>query len=288
VSVSAQLATGLLALGFHPKLTGALTTMVRRSERPGGLWADADGPPDILTTLVAADLLGGLDPEWDPRRTIAAVESLRAPSGVWTAYGPETAWLTGEVEDLLERLGHPFPERFRWPQLATEQRDRRTGLPFLGYLADLGRLFSEVPSLSDATVEIAFLDLAGFGAWNNVFGMAAGDEVLRFLADELVAIPDAVAIRDGGDEFIVVRAPGATGIVDAMDRFRHGFPERFRTRFGDDALPVAPRIVVGRTPGARIIDARDRLGIEIADLKKRSPSPGPNGVLAESGTQNGN
>ena len=87
-------------------------------------------------------------------------------------------------------MEEPFTSRFRWPQIAALQRDRRTQLPFLGYVTDLERLYSEIGSLGDATVEMAFLDLAGFGAWNNRFGMAAGDEVLRFLADELKQIPD--------------------------------------------------------------------------------------------------
>ena len=65
VSVAAQLATGLLALGFHPQLTGRLVAFVRSAEDPRGGWADADGPVDPLTTLVAADLLLGLDPSWD-------------------------------------------------------------------------------------------------------------------------------------------------------------------------------------------------------------------------------
>ena len=41
VSVSAQLAAGLLALGIHPKLTGALVRFVREAEDADGGWADA-------------------------------------------------------------------------------------------------------------------------------------------------------------------------------------------------------------------------------------------------------
>lgn len=164
VSVAAQLATGLLALGFHPQLTGRLVSFVRSAEDSGGGWADADGPVDPLTTLVAADLLLGLDPSWDPAGAARAFARLRRPNGFWTAYGPETGWLSIEVERLLARMGEPFASRFRWPQLATQQRDRRTQLPFLGYLTDLQRLYAEIGSLGDASVEMAFLDLAGFGA----------------------------------------------------------------------------------------------------------------------------
>jgi len=282
VSVSAQLATGLLALGFHPRLTGRLVAFVRAAEDAAGGWGDAGGPVEPLTTLVAADLLVGLDPSWDPTRTIAALERLRAGTGFWMAYGPETGWLTVEIERLLERAAQPFSRRFRWPQLATQQRDRRTQLPFLGYLIDLERLYVEVGSLRDASVEIAFLDLAGFGLWNNRFGMAAGDDVLRFLAAELRAIPDAVAIRDGGDEFVIVGPPHGTGLADRMTTFRTWFPDRFGERFGPDAVPVAPRIVTHTVLGRNLVAGRDHLGRDIARLKERFPEPDMTGAQSTS------
>lgn len=281
VSVSAQLAAGLLALGVHPKLAGHLAHWVGTQARGDGAWADASESPDVLTTLVAADLLGSLEPSWDPAPTVTWLESRRRPDGMLVAMGPEVAWLTVAVDDLEARLELPFPSRFRWPQLAVEQRDRRTGLPFLGYLADLARLFSEVASLAVAPVELAFLDLAGFGAWNNAFGMAAGDEVLRFLASELAAVPGAVPIRDGGDEFLLVGPPGGTGLPDRIRELRLAFPSRFRGRFGDASLPVAMRVVTSRVAGADLERGRDRLGIEIARLKALHPMPPVDGVQAE-------
>ncbi len=280
VSVSAQLAAGLAALGVHPRLVGRLAAFVAASEAPEGAWGDADGPRDLLTTLVAADLLAGLDPAWDPAATLGWIDRQRRPDGVFVAYGPEAAWLTLELEALLRRLARPFPARFRWPQLATEQRDRRTQLPFLGYLADLARLFAEVPALAAAPVEIAFLDLAGFGAWNNRHGMAAGDEVLRFLAAELAGLPDSVAIRDGGDEFLVVGVPCGSGLTASLEAFRRAFPGRLHARFGTEA--VAPRILVGHAVGASLVDARDVLGREIAALKAAHPAPPPEGILVPS------
>ena len=281
-SVSAQLAGGLLALGVHPKLTGRLAAWAEGQACDDGAWADAGEPPDPLTTLVAADLLGGLEPGWDPAPTVGWLRARRRADGTVVAMGPEAAWLTLAVEGLESRLARPFPERFRWPQLAVEQRDRRTGLPFLGYLSDLARLFAEVPSLAAAPVEVAFLDLAGFGAWNNAFGMAAGDEVLRFLASELAAVPGAVAVRDGGDEFLLVSAPGGNGLADRVAALRRAFPARFRARFGEAALPVAMRVVTSCVPGAGLEAGRDRLGVEIAGLKAAHPSPPLEGVQASS------
>jgi hypothetical protein len=45
------------------------------------------------------------------------------------AYGPEAAWLTITVDELVARSAKPFPKRFAWPQLSVEHLDRRTGLP---------------------------------------------------------------------------------------------------------------------------------------------------------------
>lgn len=285
VSVSAQLAAGLAALGFHPQLTGRLAAFTVAREASDGAWGDAGGPRDLLTTLVAADLLCGLDPAWDPAAARTWIERQRRADGVFVAYGPEAAWLTPELDALVERLAHPFPHRFRWPHLATQQRDRRTQLPFLGYLADLARLFAEVPALAKAPVEIAFLDLAGFGAWNNQYGMAAGDDVLRFLAAELASLPDSVAIRDGGDEFLLVGVPHGSGLPMWLDAFRYSFPPRLRARFGTEA--VAPRILVGQTQGASLVAARDTLGKEIAELKAAHPSPPPEGILVRSADLSG-
>jgi GGDEF domain-containing protein len=280
VSVSAQLATGLLALGVHPGLAGQLAAWVGDQEASDGSFADAQEPPDPLTTLVAADLLLGLDPGWDPAPTVRWLDDRRRSDGTVVAYGPEVAWLTLAVDELAERARRPFAARFRWPQLSVVHLDRRTMLPFLSYLEDLAGLFAAVPSLKRHQVELAFLDLAGFGAWNNLFGMARGDEVLQFLASELQGIPDALAIRDGGDEFVVLGAPGRTGLASTMDAFRVSFPRRFAARFGSGAPPVALRVVTTTVDGACLVAGRDCLGVAISALKHAHPTPPPEGVSA--------
>ena len=69
VSASAQLASGLVALGVHPNLAGAMTAWVHAAQHDDGGWGDGDGPSDLLTTLVAAELLARLDPAYDPATT---------------------------------------------------------------------------------------------------------------------------------------------------------------------------------------------------------------------------
>lgn len=269
-SASAQLATGLLALGLHPTLVGQLVRYVADVERPFGGWGDAGGPPDPLTTLVCADLLVRLDPTFWPGATVDYLLGQQGSDGWWRTVGPETLWLTAEIAGLLDAAAAPFASRFRWPQLAREQRDRRTGLPFYWYLVDLAAIFAEIPGLASAPIEMAFLDLARFGDFNNTHGMAMGDEVLRHFATELRRVPESIAIRDGGDEFIVLGTPTSTGLAGRLDEFRNRqWPAAFRAKFGPEVHDVAPRILVTATCAADIVAARDRLGRAIGPWKKQ-------------------
>jgi len=281
VSGSAQLAAGLVALGVHPNLAGALTTWVRGQLHDDGGWGDADGPSDLLTTFVAAELLAGLDPAYDPVPTASWFASVQRDDGWWRACGPETTWITVEVMTWLARARRPFSERFRWPHVAVTNRDRRTGLPFYGYFSDVERLFCAIPGLADASLDIAFIDLAGFGKFNNAFGMEQGDQVLRTFAQALTRIPDSMAIRDGGDEFIVLGTPTGTGLAARLVAFREAWAAEFADTYGQGV--VAPRILTARTPGSGIVEARNRLGVRIARLKDEVESVGADGVQADLG-----
>jgi GGDEF domain-containing protein len=278
-SVSAQLAGGLIALGLRPKLAASLIGFVKRSEDALGGWADGDGPVDLLTTLVSAELLGQTDPEFEPARTALALTRFQGRDGWWRAAGPDTAWTTRATAELLISLETPFAARWRWPQLAIEHRDRRTGLAWGTWLADLGRLMSEVGGLSRAPIEVAFIDLAGFGAWNTRFGQALGDRVLRSFARVLEAIPGTVATREGGDEFVVLGPPTARGLQPLIERACQTWQTRFRAEYGTELAPVRPRILVTETRGSGLIAARDALGYAIGTLKSRWPEPPGPGII---------
>ena len=181
----------------------------------------------------------------------------------------------------LLQAERPFAERFAWPHLAVMNRDRRTGLPFYGYFADLERLFQAAPGLGAASIDIAFIDLAGFGVFNNGFGMEMGDRVLRTFAQAIARVPEAMAIRDGGDEFIVLGTPTGTGLPARMAAMREAWADEFATTYGHGV--VAPRVLTAATMGGRIVDARNVLGIEIASIKQRLASVGPGGVQVDLG-----
>jgi GGDEF domain-containing protein len=188
----------------------------------------------------------------------------------------------GRDRGLPLEAGRPFAGRFRWPHLALTNRDRRTGLPFYAYFSDLERLFAEVPGLANADVEVAFLDLAGFGNFNNAYGMARGDEALRAFAQALDTVPGAMAIRDGGDEFIVVGAPTSTGLPQRLAAFRAAWPRTFAETFGDAGI-VAPRVLTAVVHGRDLVGARNTLGLEIGAVKKRCPAVDRAGIQVDLG-----
>ncbi len=126
-------------------------------------------------------------------------------------------------------------------------------------------------------MEVAFLDLAGFRAFNNAHGQDAGDAVLGELARALEGIPSTAVVRDGGDEFLVVGAPTRSGLSDALGRFLRAWPARFRARFGD-TTPVASRVLTTSGPGGELRAMRERLGRSLAPLKSQ-PAPGPEGMM---------
>jgi GGDEF domain-containing protein len=275
VSANAQLASALLALGSDLERAAHLAELVREARRPSGAWGDASEPDDALTTLVAADLLARIDPSFDPTPTLDWFRREQSESDrMWRALGPDAPWLTHQIVTWAEDARRPFADRFRWPHRAEAMRDHKTGLPFFAYFAELAELFARMPGLAGAETEMAFIDLIGFRAFNNQFGQTAGDDVLRELATELATLSATCTVRDGGDEYVVVGAPTRTGLRDAMDTFRReAWPRRFRTVFGANVPPVAPRILVTRTSGRDLRQAREDLGRGITSLKHETADP---------------
>ncbi len=116
--------------------------------------------------------------------------------------------------------------------------DGRVRVPrYEAYLVD-ARLFESIPGLAGTPVEVAFLDMADFGNWNTAHGQAAGDELLALLTAHLRTLPESRTIRDGGDEFLVIGAPQATGLEDRLRALFGRWADASRTTSPD--LPVVP------------------------------------------------
>jgi diguanylate cyclase (GGDEF)-like protein len=89
----------------------------------------------------------------------------------------------------------------RW----TASHDPLTGL------ANRRRVAERVPALVDQPAALLFVDVDDFKQVNDTFGHAQGDALLRELAvllEQTVAGTDGLAVRWGGDEFLVL-LPGA-------------------------------------------------------------------------------
>jgi len=280
VSANAHLGSALWRLDYRPSLLpGIVAFVAARRTRDGG-FADEGQGADVLTTLAAADLLSTLDPAFDPGPTMAWFAAAQESGGWWRALDPEVPWLTATVVEWLELAQRPFAERFRWPAYQRTELDRKTGVPGYAAFDRLTRVFETLPSLASAPVSIAFGDLAGFREFNTTHGQEMGDRVLRTFATALSEIPTSLGVRDGGDEFLVIGAPGRDSLVDDLEAFRARWPSRFNREYGPAMGAVAPRFLVADVRGGELRAARDRLGRAIAGLKAAFPDPPPEGVLS--------
>jgi hypothetical protein len=98
----------------------------------------------------------------------------------------------------------------------------------------------------------------------------------------LARIPASRAVRDGGDEFILIGAPGDSSLYDRLDAFRATWLAEFIQTFGSEPNPVRPRITVSRTVGRELAAGRERLGRRIGEMKKIHEKPPPDGVIERS------
>jgi diguanylate cyclase (GGDEF)-like protein len=276
-SASSQLAAGLLVLGAELGVLVSLVDFVRSSQRSDGSFGDGDAG-DLLTTFTCAELLSRLDPDFDRAPSARWMAEHADEDGLFRVLGPEGPWLTSHVVGFLEDSERPFHVRFRFPHVPQMNLDRKTGLPFFAHFDDVASLFSALGGLACADVELAFLDLAGFRAFNNAHGQDAGDAVLAEIAAALrETLRDAAVVRDGGDEYLVIGAPTRTGLAADLEAFGKAWPARFQKRF-PTAEVVSARILVGHAPGRELRALRERLGQALAPLKHLD-APGKEGML---------
>lgn len=272
-SATALLADALLAQGAYLPLLADQLAWLAGAQRDDGGFGDADEPSDVLTTTLAASTLARLVPDFDFERVLRFLAPLQDERGLFRALGPDAPWLTSEVLRLAACADEPFASRFRWPVVQTAHRDRKTELPSYGYFLELAELLRAVGTLADAPVELAFIDLIGFRAFNNRHGQDLGDAVLARFGEAISTLPTSRAIRDGGDEFLIVGAP-TRGLLDRdLEAFLDRWPRAFRDAFGDTAAPVAPRVLVTSGRAGDLRAMREQLGRAITDTKTMTTDP---------------
>jgi GGDEF domain-containing protein len=278
VSATAQLGAGLWHWGVYPSLLPALISFVSLSRTADAAWADEGQPTDVLTTLAAADLLSTLDPGFDPEPTAAWLMDRQETAGWWRALDPETPWLTAAIARWLLRSERSFTDRFSWPSTPVWTRDRMTGLTTLAGIDELIAAMGALPRLNNETMEVAFLDLAGFRAFNKIYAsQEEGDRVLRLLGGALDVIPGVLAARIGGDEMLLLGKPG-NAIGSVIEAWRAAWPARLRAAGIEEK--VAPRILIGRSAVRDVSRLRRELGEGIFRMKQQYPETPAEGVQA--------
>jgi hypothetical protein len=278
-SATAHLASAAARVGDGVEIVAPAIEWLQSQRRPDGGWGDPGQPTDPLTTIAVAELLGILDPGFDPTGVLPALATLvEAEGGRPVLMGPEWPWLAAELLAFAGWSRRPFRERFRWPHVPPWMIDERVRVPrYEAYLVN-ARLFETIPGLASAPVEIAFLDLADFGEWNSRHGQAAGDELLAGLTALLRTIPESRTIRDGGDEFLVLGAPQADGLETRLRELSARWVEVSRAANPD--LPIVPlRAAVTTTRADRLRATREELGQWIGHLKSDFDEAPPEGVV---------
>ncbi len=209
--------------------------------------------------------------DWEDGRQAVAVIPLQTATRDWGALAimtptetqgtaaADTVWQWAvllvaalERERLLESLR------------LTEQRllllahhDALTGLPNRALFYDRVELLLSVGRRYQTPFAMMLLDLNKFKAVNDTFGHAAGDRLLRMVAERTQGAlreSDTVA-RLGGDEFaILVHGAGKSEAQEVADRIREALREPLKLDQGDTLASVSIGIAIfpghGETYGA--------------------------------------
>ncbi len=194
---------------------------------------------------------------------------------------PDTTFALDAAAPLLAaRLQH-IREHDRWRTAALTD-------PLTNLLNRRGLEIRAAALLSEARhkglpVSIGLIDLDHFKRVNDVYGHSTGDLALKELAAILVRHirPNDLAVRWGGEEFLVVLVSDISGALDAMNRLRR---ELAGASVGQIAWPLAASVGLagGRVPreeqalqrwinqaDAALLKAKDRgrNRIEVAETK---------------------
>ena len=202
----------------------ALADLTGRYVRANATYATLLGhEPEDLIGVPIGDVLGGGDPAALGDLLAGRVESVQAErqyvnahgSSTWLMHGVTTvrspegepAWFAVSAQDITERRRAEQDLR-ELAAVLTERaiRDPLTGLANRALLEERLRTSLARDARSGEATGVLFLDLDGFKDINDRYGHAAGDEVLRAVADRLTRAvrPSDTVARIGGDEFVIL------------------------------------------------------------------------------------
>ncbi len=249
--------------------TGALLEELRRRVGPGAEFLPGDQPehPDGVEVAVAGRTLGLLR---CPGVAAHRLEPHAAWLGAWIALRDQHAQLreAAFTDPLTGACNRRFVDRFLAAAIEQARRERRT-------------------------VTVLVFDVDGLKAFNDRFGHAAGDEILRETVRLMRSVtrPSDKVCRIGGDEFAVIfhepegprtatsRPP--TDVFQIAGRFQRAVCEARFPKLGAEApgtLTISGGLASfpwdGRTP-EELLNRADQLALESKRQGKNAIRYGP-------------
>jgi diguanylate cyclase (GGDEF)-like protein len=227
---------------------------------------------NLLTGAPLSVLIGG----WAAKMGAVAIYTLLVVGYLqWLERPAGRSSKAASISDVFEML--TYRERYE-DLLARTGRDALTGMFDRGRLESQGRATIDDAGKTGRAVSLLLIDIDHFKSFNDRFGHAAGDAVIRRIAREIMATVRAsdLVYRFGGEEFVVICEGLESGPALALG-------ERVRREIAASIEGAAARVTVSVGIATCSAEAADYDTLfQIADLRLyQAKAAGRNCVIGE-------